>query len=286
MRGSSGLVFSIVALFQLAACHAHVQLSAPPASAPSAERLGAYQRLRATGYQQTQVVTVGQYGVTGVTRTTDFLQLQSGERVYYPEDILPVVGPDSPAGLAAAASVSARDTGAIFNGIAITLTSVGLGVLLASLAFIGEDSTSTGSGGAPGSDGLGTALTLILVGGGIAIAGSIMLIPAMIYASNATDEATSAYETYNTSLAGNLGLCERGDQVVDCNAPAVAPVVVTPPAACVPGCRTGFTCVNAQCVSACNPPCPDGTECVGDATNATCAPTSLPPGPTGEPIVM
>jgi hypothetical protein len=274
MRGSLGLVASIVALAQLVACHSHVELAAPPRSAPVAERLGAYARLRATGYQQTQIVTVGRFGVTGVSRSTDFLQLSSGERVYYAEDILPVVGPDSPAGLAAAASLSARETASIFNVIAIAASTVGLGGMLASLAFVGEDDD--------------TAIAVLLVGGSLAIVGSLLLIPAMIFQSDATDEATSAYETYNLSLAGFLGLCERGDQAVDCNAPAVAPVQVAPPPtnACVPGCRSGFTCVGGACISACNPPCAAGTECVGDANTAQCAPTSLPPGPIGEPNVL
>lgn len=33
------------------------------------------------------------------------------------------------------------------------------------------------------------------------------------------------------------------------------------PAACVPGCRSGYTCVQGQCVSVCNPPCGAGETC-------------------------
>lgn len=34
---------------------------------------------------------------------------------------------------------------------------------------------------------------------------------------------------------------------------------------CVPACRVGFVCVNATCVSACNPACPPGQMCTADA---------------------
>ncbi len=33
---------------------------------------------------------------------------------------------------------------------------------------------------------------------------------------------------------------------------------------CVPECRDGFTCVDGECVSACNPPCNEGERCSGD----------------------
>ena len=31
--------------------------------------------------------------------------------------------------------------------------------------------------------------------------------------------------------------------------------------ACVPSCRSGFTCVDGKCVELCNPPCPAGEKC-------------------------
>jgi hypothetical protein len=44
---------------------------------------------------------------------------------------------------------------------------------------------------------------------------------------------------------------------------AGAPIQDAPPpsAACVPQCRSGFTCVSGQCVSSCNPPCSSGDVC-------------------------
>lgn len=42
---------------------------------------------------------------------------------------------------------------------------------------------------------------------------------------------------------------------------------------CVPACRSGYVCVEAQCVSACNPPCGNGDSCV----NGECLVPSPPP---------
>ncbi len=52
--------------------------------------------------------------------------------------------------------------------------------------------------------------------------------------------------------------------------PATAPKPSAQPAApeaktCVPSCRVGYTCVDAVCISACNPVCPAGETCTADA---------------------
>ena len=54
---------------------------------------------------------------------------------------------------------------------------------------------------------------------------------------------------------------------------------------CIPSCRSGFVCVRAQCVSACNPPCEAGLECRSDgecvspraAEPAVTSPVAPPP---------
>lgn len=53
--------------------------------------------------------------------------------------------------------------------------------------------------------------------------------------------------------------------------PAPAP---DPSTACVPACRSGFTCVEGQCVSACNPPCAAGERCT--ASGECSVPASTP----------
>jgi hypothetical protein len=60
------------------------------------------------------------------------------------------------------------------------------------------------------------------------------------------------------AVAVALSLDARAQSVVTDAAPSVAP-----PAACVPDCRGGFTCVAGRCISACNPSCAQGEACVG-----------------------
>lgn len=43
---------------------------------------------------------------------------------------------------------------------------------------------------------------------------------------------------------------------------------------CLPACRTGYVCIQAQCVSACNPPCAAGEVCTDDAA---CTPAPATP---------
>lgn len=60
--------------------------------------------------------------------------------------------------------------------------------------------------------------------------------------------------------------------------PGAAPTDPTSvsPSECVPACRTGYVCVQNQCVSACNPPCVDGETCVGQGQCVTaCNPACL-----------
>ena len=52
-----------------------------------------------------------------------------------------------------------------------------------------------------------------------------------------------------------------------------------PAAACVPKCRSGYTCVKGACVPACNPPCAAGETCTGQGE---CVSTCNPPCATGE----
>lgn len=46
----------------------------------------------------------------------------------------------------------------------------------------------------------------------------------------------------------------------------VPPEVPVTDLSCMPACRAGFTCVSAQCVSACNPACPADHVCASDGT--------------------
>jgi hypothetical protein len=71
----------------------------------------------------------------------------------------------------------------------------------------------------------------------------------------------------------------------DAGSESAAPLAPAPTtseaAACVPGCRSGFLCLQGQCVSACNPLCSIGQICVVRAEQAECLASSPIPGMAG-----
>lgn len=69
-------------------------------------------------------------------------------------------------------------------------------------------------------------------------------------------------------------------------APSAAPAPAVAAEACLPACRSGFTCVHAVCVSACNPVCSAGETCSANgeciapaAAQAWAGPHFFPPPP-------
>jgi hypothetical protein len=190
-----------VGLLLLPGCAEHLELRAPPASAPTSERVGAYNELRGLSYHETTVTTVGTIGAA-TSHSTDYMQLANGGRVYYPEDLLPVVPEDSPSARAAHASRSKRDTaGMLTLG---SVLSVAAGAVLVILPITQSDGGHING-------------TPILFGLGLALVGGIGFgIASHVVGQSAQDEAATAYETYDNSLLQRLNLCAQGDAVGDC----------------------------------------------------------------------
>jgi hypothetical protein len=63
--------------------------------------------------------------------------------------------------------------------------------------------------------------------------------------------------------------------------PQAAPPATTEPT-CIPACRSGYVCVQGQCVSACNPPCSAGQTCTPDAQCLATPPLFAPPATPNE----
>jgi len=177
-------------------CHKHVVLNAPPASAPLQERVAAYEKLQPLSMHETHLMHKRGLAVTGFIRRVDYLQLANSERVYYPEDLLPAVGSDSATGQAAKRSKLARTRARAFMGFSIGSFTVGTGAVLVPILTRNPDEP------------LNT--TPMWIGSGLAIVGTILYFVSNGFAGVANDEASTAFETYDSSLRNNLNLCDSG----------------------------------------------------------------------------
>jgi hypothetical protein len=189
-----------------AACHEHIELRAPESSAPEPARLRAYQELAPLSYHETQVAYVSGYGFpVGTVKKTDYLQLADGRRVYYAEDILPVVPDDSPAALAANDSSSNRHLSNLLYAGGVAAIVAGAALMVA--PFVTHDPASQEP----------FNWTPALVGLGISIGGGVGLLSASsIVDNNSQDQAASAFETYEPAVRKKLALCRDGDRVYAC----------------------------------------------------------------------
>ena len=170
-------------------CAGHVQLAAPPANAPPEVRAAAYDDLRPIEYA---TVSNLKSGYTDVA----FLELNDGTKVKLPEDLLPLVPPDSPAAQSMRDARSQRHT----NHLLALGGTVGLlaGIITA-LAGAGMGSKPVAYGG------LGVAI------------GGVICIPLTNREANKMNASTArAYEQYDDGLRRRLGMCEEGGRVVPC----------------------------------------------------------------------
>jgi hypothetical protein len=180
----------------------HVQLSAPPANSPAEQRAAAYEQLRPLSMHETHTTYVRGGAVVGATRSTDYLQLNDGRRVYHAEDVLPVVPPSSPAATAAEESDSNAST-----ATALTITAygmVGAGLAISTVPLLTKE---------PGED---LNLTPLYIGLGVVVLAMVPAILAGSFRRTANDEKATAFETYDAGLRRQLNLCERNQVVVPC----------------------------------------------------------------------
>jgi hypothetical protein len=188
--GACAVVFAVA----LNGCQSHVTLSAPPPTAPQSVRLAAFEKLRSLSYHTTEM-TVYESGVVPIAnvRKTDYMQLVNGTRVYFPEDVLPLVAADSPTAVAAQASVSKRNT-AVYLGLAAAAS------LVAGLAMVVSSMGPTNELGE-------TNRTPLFLGLGICLGGGLGFgFASQAVSGSAADEAATAFETYNGNLAQHLRL--------------------------------------------------------------------------------
>lgn len=189
------------------ACHPHVELRAPDAAASGPERISSYERLHARSTHETHITYANEYGaVVGAARVVDYLQLADGQRVYHPEDLMPVLPPDSSAYAAADRSRAKMKTARTLNGIGWGAVGVGGAVMLVGAATVDIDGTNTGALLAP-----------LIIGGGIALVGTAITIVSGGFARKAMDEKATAFELYNDGLATRLDVCANDKVLVPCS---------------------------------------------------------------------
>ena len=125
------------------------------------------------------------------------MQLADGTRVYYAENILPVVPKGSPSAVAAERSESKRTTAGTLQGIAFAGIVIGTGVVVAPIL-----SRDSGEEFSP---------TPLYVGAGLVLASGILFFIGRSFRSDSHDEAATAFEMYDAGLRQHLGLCSAQD---------------------------------------------------------------------------
>lgn len=201
----------ISALLVVAACtpaqRPHHALVAPSPTAPEAERLAAHERL----FARADAVS----GIRGAM-STEYLILGDGTRVYHPEDLIPAVDAASPTARAAARSAAAAEAARRRQSkvdvawyVATAGMLIGTSLLIAGVAS--DDGTT-----------LATTGTGLIIGSGLGgvTAGWLLAGDLRERHVEAKEERVSAFATYNSDLVKRLELCEQGDDVVPCPAPA------------------------------------------------------------------
>lgn len=218
-HATRGITATLIAALAVQGCAAHVQLpSPPPREAPPSQRLAFYQQHRPVALNTMTSVFVNRYGYAGATTSVHGVLLADGTTVQMPEDLHPLVDPDSVTAQSAERSQRARGVtaGVLAGGIAAT----GLGIALLIPAFTsGSDRSSSGSSGVDSG--------LLWTSVGLSLAGAVLaLIAGYGPGATAAQERVNAFAALDASLRRRLDLCENGLGVVDCASGApVGPVL-------------------------------------------------------------
>jgi hypothetical protein len=185
----------IAALAATTGCRAHVQLTAPPAGAPEADRVAAYARLRPT--------EIGNEYGRHHTVVDEHVDLGDGTRVGFAADLEPVVLPSSQTAAYAARAADARTRRNRWAAAVIVLfgATVATGVV--------ESQTIHDPWHV-----LGAEWGTLLVGGLLVYAASR---PMSAASQEAFDAQAAAFDGYDADLRARLDVCVDGLRVVACD---------------------------------------------------------------------
>ena len=185
----------------LAGCgEPHVALQAARPEAPLPERQKSYQHLRPAASAQTVIVNQSDGSISAGRAS---VILANGQTVHHPEDMLPVVPPDSPTAEAGRRHAH-HDR---WDSVGWTLSSVGVLVALGSIAIPVIDELDKAN---PSPDIWWTGV----IGGAVAVVVGSGL--SYYHGARARDAKIAAFATYDASLREQLHLCVSGTRLVDC----------------------------------------------------------------------
>lgn len=207
----------IVVLAMVVGCvRPHVTLPVVPPDQTPEQRVQMFRELRATSELTTTTTECRRGCSTTVEKT---LYLANGMEVYYPDDVLPAVAPDSIAARAVHNVQEHRRRSAIYGGVALASAVVLFAAWLSSYgasyerALKGEPSFSTPE-----------TFGLLIGGGGVLVGG----IGAVHHYHQVVRYWGETNENYNDGLAQRLKVCIRGIAVVPCESATMPPSVPTP----------------------------------------------------------
>ena len=185
-----------LAVVVLASCgHGHVSFPTPPPTLTPEQRVGAYN----------QLVGTEEHTVVSRNYSSHSIILANNLEVYYPEDLEPLVRPDSETMRHVNASLRARHSRSMWRLAGYPLAIVGG---LSWLATAGSDTAGTAT----------KAVGPVLLLSGLAALGV-----SIYYDFVNRSETTDAYHSFNDDLATRLAVCVNGLAVVPCEMMQQAP---------------------------------------------------------------
>ncbi|HXJ48159.1 MAG TPA: hypothetical protein VNF91_03235, partial [Candidatus Acidoferrum sp.] len=192
----------------------HVMLPAVTPNMTPEQRVQMFQDLYATReHTRTTTICGGRGGCsTSVEKT---LYLANGTQIYHPEDLLPVVEPDSTTARAVRDVHVQRRKALAYGGLS----------LVSLVGFIAIGFTKVEAGGTSFST--AEKVGLLATIGGLLVGG----FGAWYHNNQAAESWGEANESYNASLAQRLDVCTSGFAVVPCESP---PAPATPPTRAMP----------------------------------------------------
>jgi hypothetical protein len=188
----------------------HVTLPAVSPNMTAEQRVQMFNELHATGERTLTTTSCGGGGgcSTNVQKT---LYLANGTQVHHPEDLLPVVGPESVTARAVGDVHKARRKALGYAGISLA-SAVGF-ITIALISISGDDLE-------PGFGFSGPAKLGMLATGAGVVVGSI---GAWYQKRRAAEHWGVANESYNVGLGERLAVCTSGFAVVPCESGDIPP---------------------------------------------------------------